>query len=210
MERYWDIEEGKRADLTEEQISDCCRYELMEQGIIVPAQPEYLTETKPEPSETVRYFCVMIGYHKVLFRTADDAAAFIALKPHTLDSLNYRSDVQVAKPAETSIVPMDVPTMQAAQDMATAAIAYKEAKETNEKLRREYNNAVESAERATQEIWKDWSGRLHYREYLGRIRDTYAQYIDMANGDEVAARRFLEKAYGEADVAEAIGAADAA
>lgn len=79
MNRYWDLSRKERAELTEEQIKATIIIELMEKGVVVPVEPEYIpVDEVPGPDVTLyapspRYSTSGFG-----FASPDGAAAVLS------------------------------------------------------------------------------------------------------------------------------------
>lgn len=201
MERYWDLTEKQRAELTEAQMEPYYAIERMEAGAVMPIPPEYKNEDKPDVA-TKRYYTVehRKGYSTdkfgVLFTTAEAAQAFIDLKPLIAES-NYDLDYKMTAktPDDLALVPMDLPTKEALLVVKPAYIKAVEAEKENKKLREEYDKSQSCYANTVQQLDSDRYRCQSLARDHKRVIDTFDTYKTTANGDEEIALRFLNKAF---------------
>jgi hypothetical protein len=207
MNRYWDVDEQKRAVLTREQVQAFLDVELMEKGIVKVEPPE-LQPIEPVKLEKTTYYEIQRkgeygpSETSLLFTSAEKAQAFIELSPlwqGTKHEYGYKN--HFAMPGcELSIKSVELPTEAAMSNAASILKRNTATEEANQKLSREYRTAVEATEKATQGIWTDWYECRDKQATLKRVTDTFAEYTELCNGDKAMAHTFLLKAFKEEQV----------
>ena len=201
MMDYWELSERKRAALTEEEVKRFSNYELMRQGILRPSPPPKIPDFTVVDVPMEDRFAV----GDVLFRTQEEALAFLALNPEKRDydhRMGY-SYQYYAKPLAEAIQRVSVYNAESllAKKAELAEINAKQ--EEIERQREAYDKASKAVAKATGELWQDYWGCVALARRHKKVIDTLQDYIKMTNGDEEIARTFLEKAFSEQDIKEA-------
>lgn len=195
--RYWDFDETQRALMTREQIEAFTAVQLMEKGIIKP-DPLPPMEDCPKPPELeteLWYECA-----GNLFRTHEQAVAFLGLDPHKKSYYwQYSgSDCSYAESqSDTAVKPMTLfkhDSIISNKDLISKVRAFKDERSKREE---EYNKAFKASKEAVADIWADWFECQEKERERQKVRTTFAEYCRMANGDKKIAFGFLVKAYGE-------------
>jgi hypothetical protein len=209
-ERYWDLDEAERAALTEAQLMLMAQAELMEKGVLAPRVPEELDETVPPvPKEQVYIVQTETEQELALaFPTSELAQEFIELNPFQIAHdyrAGYTADANYLKPLRgLKVVTRALATERDFSESLSLLEKAKVAKETNEKLRRGFQEAKKKADQALEGLWADY---VRCRALTARdqeIRDRFAEYTALCKGDEQVARAFLAKAFLAADIDRAI------
>lgn len=211
MNRYWNLSEQDRAALTSEQVKAFLDVELMEKGVTKVPSPEY------QPIESVdipksQFFEVL---HKgeysqtttgFAFTTHEEAIAFVALRPHSIESKwEYGSGNKfIVQAKELVIAPVSLPTEHA---MAEAAVVLKRneaARRANDTLSNKHAEAMRAIEDATKGVWDDWNECRRKACRCTEVANTRQEYIALCQGDATLAETFLTKAYDSERISEAI------
>lgn len=208
MERYWDLTEKQRAELTDDQMEAYYAIERMERGAIAPVPPEYKPEVLPEVP-TNRYYAVHSkntygDKFGCLFRTTDEAQKFIDLRPLIAESdytIDYKQTAKV--PDEMCIVPVDLPTKDALIGVKPAYVKAHTAATENKKLRDEYDKAQTAYAEVLSKLTQDRYDCQALARKHKKITDTFEAYQRTANGDSGIAMKFLAKAFTDNDIAAA-------
>lgn len=197
---YWDLSEEDRAALTQEQVDRYADYELMAKGVlrVSTLELEPVPEV-PEPTHTF-YRISRDAWHKldIAFRSAEDAAKFLALDPVLVESNYYggRTSVESAK-ALGKDATISAHKLRSEEESSAVLTTVKRAAEitaSNDKRREEHEKAVRAQESALVDMWTDWRKCRDRGAYLKRIVKTYDEYCETA-GNAVTAAKFLLKAF---------------
>lgn len=205
---FYDLSEDQRAVLTQDQFDTACRTFCMEEGVLKPTPPVLLDESMPEVPTVTRFVIKHQGDYtsdrlSVAFSTAEDAAAFLKLRP-SVWSNNWETKIDHEKPlTNASIEPIKLATEQTALEVMETAKRSHKNKEANAKARQEYEKDLRAYESATDTLRADWAAAKDRAHRLLRIRERFAEYVDLA-GDESVARKFLEKVYPAPDICAAL------
>lgn len=199
--RYWDLEDGERAALTHDEVEAFLAVELMERGALKPKAPEFepLTETDL-PTVDVYGITYHDGYDKpldIVFPSADAAVQFLLLGAQIVER-DYEANVHHTTPlVEPKITLRRLAAHDAVKARAAALRENKARKDRNDAAQRAYEKALEVLSNETTTIWDDWRRCRSEADQHRRVRETFAQYVGLAGGDEVVAWRFLRKAFSE-------------
>jgi len=197
--RYWNLEERERAALNEDEVQAYLAVELMERGVIAPRAP--VPEPILEPSlERESVFVIAYGYSDTLdlaFPTFEAAQAFLGLGAQLIKRDWQAGNARYLEPIDQARVQSASVTTQDAALAARAELRENTArKERNETARRAYEQAIESVDKETRDIWADWKRcRGLVADHL-RVMETWATYVAMTGGDEAVAWKFLTQAFG--------------
>jgi cytochrome c556 len=112
--------------------------------------------------------------------------------------------VKVARPLKASATVQQIRAYSADRFATVRATIEKaaSAKSANERTQREHDAAHAKQREALKGLWEDWHECVAKQERLGRIVDTFHDYVKTA-GDNVIAASFLSKAFEAGDIAEA-------
>ena len=208
--RFWELSDAEKAELTEEQVREYCRVELMSQGVLEAKAPELLDETNPETAKTIVYVP-----HRddrtwgtelpIAFRTIAEAEQFADMRPFYLDH-DYSANAFCAK--QLVDIKIERKEVLSEEELLRARVELEKVtanKKANAKAQEEFKKATKVAAEVTDGVWDDWHrARRHARE-LVKIAGTFDEYLVLCDGNAVPATRFLLKTYEAADVREALG-----
>jgi len=213
MNKYWDLTNEERGKLSEDEVRATCKVELMEQGVINPTPPTLLDETAPSPSTRMVYDVFRKGDYSyeregvscdVVFESEEQARAFMDLEPMRLYD-DHGTGTRYAKACiDLRVVTRDIAEESDVVKLRAVLEEAKQAKVTNDKAKVEYEKALTVAREAVEGIWEDWHACRERLTYLKRVRETYREYLDLTEGDEATAKRFLLKTYSDEDCQEAL------
>lgn len=185
--------------MTREQVDALCAVALMQAGLVRPTPPEPFTEAKPELRTVTRYRVKCDGQDlSGLFLTHEAASQVAALRPRRTDRKylgnSYRNQLDVEEATAGSYTVEAVEVVEEAEynRMQLALDKWAQAKDRADAERYHYNTAVREAEKATKGIWEDWNGLQQRKQRISEARLRFAEYVDLCNGDKVAARKFLK------------------
>lgn len=210
MKTYWDLSEEERGTLTREDVERYVDAELMVKGVL-KVKPLVLEPEPAVPEPTQGFFVIRLvgGYGNkaaVVFRSVEDARAFLALRPFALESewlssstVEYVSEIR----PEAEVVEMRLLTdaeRNAARTELSKAAAIKS---ENAKRKDAYEKAVREQTTALKGLWEDWHACREKVAKLETIRATFTEYRLIA-GDPAVAATFLRKVYSADEIAEAL------
>lgn len=204
MQRYWDLTECARSELTEDEVKSYLGVELMEQGILKVPDLKLLKVPDVDIGEGTTFYEIEhqaeYSYKQtldVLFESAVDADAFISMTVFGKETdYNIGSQYSFAK-GRTGMTIKPV-TIHTEQQIANQKAVLEEAKtktEENEKRKAEHTKACKVMNDAVSGIWADWHKCLQLATEHQRIVDTEKEYMDLSGGDPAVAEKFLEKAF---------------
>lgn len=202
MNRYWDLAEKQRAELSSEQVEAMLDTELMEQGVVRIEAPAMLPVDVPEiPSTTMYVIKVGFGHPNYAYKTAEDAAVAMSTAV-PLDGVYIGGDYRYCpKPQGTlSIEPLAV---HSAADVANNRKAAEQAaanKKANEKATSDYKLACKAVDEVCQGVWDDWHKCRALANRYRKVIATLAEYRTICDGDDKKAMVFLAKAFPQPDI----------
>lgn len=207
MKTYWDLSEKERAALTRDDLNRFIDAELMLKGVLKVG--DLALEPEPEMPQPKRaYFRVVVGGNTtdIAFETAEQAAAFRALKPLYLRTEyvgSYSNRLSVIDedrdPSIAEILAFTVNEFAQVRATATAAATVKDA---NTKKKTEHEKAAKVQADALSGMTTDWYECRDKHSSLERIVATFRDYVKTA-GDPTLAARFLGKVFSRDEIAEA-------
>lgn len=209
-DRYWGLSDAGRAELTEDQVREYCRLELMNQGVLEAKAPELLDETRPK-TETITVYVPHRDDRTwgtelpVAFRTLADAEKFADLRPLYVEH-DYSADAFCAKPLIN--IKIERKEVLSEEEMLRARVALEQVtanKKANREAEEEYKKTAKAAAEVTDGVWDDWHQARRRARELVQIRETFDEYLIMCGGNTTHATRFLLKTYEAANVKEALG-----
>ncbi|UCG53602.1 MAG: hypothetical protein JSW58_08595 [Candidatus Latescibacterota bacterium] len=214
MRRYWDLSERERAELNSEEIENFRQVELMEKGLVVPEKPKGI-ELEDVSVESVKFYVISyVGRYShsedlgIAFSCPEDAEAFLALRPRFVDyDTAIGSDYKTSTPLDHREPPSIKPIGLFPKDKLDSV---KEALRSNKKKKEAHRDASNAYQRKLQEIYKeseaiisDWHQCIEKREAVKSLLRTWNRYVELAEGDEAIAGRFLAKAYEREEIQDA-------
>lgn len=202
---YWDLTERQRAALTRDDVARYLDAELMTNGVLRPAPLELLPEEPPPVAARTFYGITHSGWQKLdlAFATAEDAHAFLAMRPMILETNWELGDIKYAHPIDGKVEVLTV----ADRDAVVAATAIlkerKAAKEENKRRREAFEKQQKAVESALSGLWEDWHDCCAKDREMRRIAATFAEYKVTAGGDDMLAAKFLRKVFTVEQIADA-------
>lgn len=205
MNRYWDLSEKQRAELTQEEVQAYLTVELMEKGVIRIDEPEYLPVEEVAGPDVLVYR-LKAGWRKsdIAFRTAEEAAN--AIKGAFVISDHYVSGHTTQHVSEETEIEIEASTIYSLDSFTKNKILIdrnKSAEAANKKLRDDYAVAIRAQDEALNGLWDDWNECRGKDRVNKRIVETFNQYVKNCKGQSDIARVFLEKAYTAEQIDEA-------
>lgn len=203
---YWDHTEQERAALSDAEMVALETLELMENGIIVPAEPTYepieTVEIKKRTLHELLYNDSKYNRIDVKFEDITDAetVAEILRRGYTTGTHGY-TDCDVATPVESiTIAAIEVAEKDCVIHAKEALTENKSRKSRNSKLKTEYEKAITKRTEALNSMHSDrWSQREELARFK-KMHETWLAYLETCDGNVNIAHRFLLKAYTSEDI----------
>lgn len=213
MKTYWDFTEQERAALTDEQVRELCKLELMGEGIIPPSYPGPAPERPvvDEPKVTVYQVTWKAGYttESLCFEDREQALEAMKLRPVNIDH-DYTADVDSLRPlSESSMGEREVYKVFDKESYSSQLNEYRSAKERHDKEVAEYNDDKKAADRCCEGLWEDYHEQCATLRKAKRVAERFAEYVQTCDGDRRIAAKFLEKAFEPEEIQQANEWADA-
>lgn len=199
MERYWDLTEKQRSELTREQVESFLTVELMENGV-TKVEPLVLETPTPVELATDTYYQVEgdeYTHFNAIFRTMEQAQAFVELKPMASD-YDYNAGIKNTYLKPCSGYKIGTVKLCRREDIANsrAVLQKNEAiAKANEKATQAYNEACKLVERASAHIFDDWDDCCEKSRSFAKVLATFNEYVGICDGDRFKALVFLCKAF---------------
>lgn len=204
MQRYWDLSEKQRAELTEKEVAAMLPMELMEKGVVQPQAPQLLTAEIRMPA-TRRMYCVShdncYGEPAVVYESAEEAelamGGGMAMRYDYFAGKTYH---YVDKSCNMAIKAVDVVTDRV--QIAECKTANEKAianKKINDEALAEYEATMNIVDAVTENVWEDYRACQTRLCRYQRIANTFAEYVTMSDDHEVAAK-FLHKAFPASEI----------
>ena len=198
MKTYWDLTPSERAELADDAFARYIDIDLMQNGI-QPVDTPVLMAVPEVPAPTREAFG--IG-DDIWFDTPEKAATYAGLGAMRTD-YDYPTGFEYKKLTPKCSSPVvqskrfytDAELLTLGDLMKTA----QEALNTNEKLLRDYKNALASRDEAVASILGDRKTQASNLYFYQRVRRTFEEYLGMTEGDHNMAAQFLCKAYPNLD-----------
>lgn len=210
--RYWDLTQEERGALVETDLAKFETFALMEAGIIRPVAPAVLTEEAPQLQRTTMYrpHYSYGNQLDVVFKTPEQAAAFLKLEPMKLESKwlgsGYGSSVEFAKVLDDiTFKAVEVAREDDINLRKTELERYAANKQENERARASFDAAMKKVSETTKGMWEDYRECQQLVRDLAAVRAKLAEYTDLCKGDASMARTFVEKAFAAELVDRALG-----
>jgi hypothetical protein len=207
IQTYWDLSERDRAELSREDVERYADVELMTKGVLRVDAPKL--EPVPQVSEPdVEVFSITAGHTKldIAFATAEQARAFVALKPMRRDSHYVNGSwIRYVNPETDWGISADRECSKELADLGRDEFRQaNEVKARNLTATEAYQKALTAQQEALSDMWNDWHRQQGKAHTLKRVVDTLESYTLTASGDRSVAFRFLRKAFSDDMILEAI------
>jgi len=208
MKTFWDLTDRERAELDPDQVRYYENVELMSAGVLEPLRPD-LEPVPNAPKPTRDVVVVRVGGYRLLDVgfTANESAREFLRQLETGQALVIGSEYVGGKSIpvieKANDLRLVVESAFTAEEKAESSIAVRKASEVaerNRKLQEDYDASVLQRDAVLSKLRDELRRCQETGRRLGRIRATFAEYLDTA-GDPSVALRFLVKAFGGNDVA---------
>lgn len=205
MKTYWDYKEEDRAELTQEQVTELAKYELMKAGVVT-TEPPQRPVLIPVDLQQREYFTVVgikekRSYYDQketlgTFETLEGAQAVLSANPLSVTKYSLESGCDVAGTYQEIKIErtMCTPAHLFANIRADVE-KNSEATKAYESLQLEYEKQVQKSNEATQAMWADYYSLQRDKHKREQIKRTFEEYKALCDGKAETAFTFLLKAY---------------
>lgn len=205
MNRYWDLSERERAELTSEMVDSMLSVELMERGVTRVDPPVLLPVEVPSVPRRRLYAIKRNSYSMsdVAYESAELAAK--AVESGLWLSHEYIGDESIWTVSRETLS-IDCIEVADVGDMARVKSENDKAKankKANDAALKDYKAGLQAVEEACEGVWEDWRECRAKQASYQRIIDTLKEYTAICEGDERKAGVFLAKAFKSPDIAAA-------
>jgi pyruvate/2-oxoacid:ferredoxin oxidoreductase beta subunit len=194
--KFEEMSNETKASMTESQIREQIKIEMMEGDITEVEQPMEFDLEKP-PMKTETYY--VIG--GIYFKTLKQAEQFKALDPKK-DNYDWRvgSEVRYVDPIDGEIRIEKPNIKEEIQEKGQELIEYYKQYHEYDRRKRKYDNYISTRNAIADKIWSVYVKAKEIVDEKQKIKDEYQEYTKLTNGDMELAYTFLVKHYGEEKV----------
>ena len=210
MQDYWDLTNKQRAALTADDIEHLLDVELMRQGLVRPKKPELETVTEVAPETEQFYGVAYPGKYSsddqlgVVFDNEIDALQVASMTMYRTERDYRKGDIKYAAKAVTGkVVPLRLPGEVAVTQLQVELEQASDTKKKNEALLSEYNKATKAVDDALKSLLTDWRECQEMARQMAQVRATCDRYLQLCDGDNDLAAKFLAEAYDEETLTQA-------
>ncbi len=197
MKRYWDLSEYQRACLTEEELQRLTTVECMENGVVLPEEPQLVEVAEIEvPSQLAFEVKDSLSYSAhCYFDTQEKVDAFIALGPLKVTTVS--DGVKYLEPMRIESTRKQFADRGAAQAMAVALSIQNEDNARNAAEQKRYSKELAAYHECTKALREDWKQCIRDKDRYEAMHRLFKEYVELCDGDRDKALAFLRKAKGE-------------
>lgn len=194
MERYWDLSEYDRSQLTAEQMDRFIAIECMERGVERPVLPAY--EAEPAlPGPDKQMWKAATGWTtEFYFETREEAEAFIAAGAMECTT---KGGISIVRPVTWKL---SIATCYS-EDLAAEIKSLASEKERIDAANKEKRECFDRLDKAYSQLASELISNLHLCRQkaaeFDRMHQLFQEYVALCDGDTVKALEFLRKAKGE-------------
>lgn len=211
MNRYWDLSEQERANLTHEQVESMITVELMEKGVVKVDRPDLQDLPDVDVGKKVAYKVGYDGkysgkdYFDCVFETPEAAQAFMALLPAKANyDYNIGSQWRYFHPVSGLCVERHELCDHTSVLNVKSLLERREAiKKANAAAMSDYNIASKAVDVALSGMWEDYHDCKDTKRRCDMVLETFREYVGICDGDKQKAMVFLSKAYNPGQLEEA-------
>lgn len=203
MKRLEDYTREELINITDEEKKLLIEVEAMCEGVDIPEEPKYLEEQFVD-SEDMEVYEVEVN--DLVYTSMEEAEKVVSfLNSIARGKLDYEyangyvhkyykpvDDIAFAKTKRAY-------SYEKYRQIGKLLKANKNAKEVNDKLKSEYNDAVKGYNNIVAEVQEAIDNAVYEQQTEKRYKTTYARYIELANGDKEVAQKFFRNTYGGLD-----------
>jgi len=205
MKQITELTEKEILALTDEQLENMVQYKMAEEGIKIleyPQKPEF--NKIPQKDESA-FTIGGLTYPITNKRAAEEISAVISKNREYFSNTEYSPNdysVKFLKPADDylfekvgSLAKEDFYSAETARQIADDKKANKEIEQAYQVELNEYNEAYERRKEIEVVIYGKFREVVDKFREMERLKAKYEQYLQLADGNEKTAMKFLKNAY---------------
>lgn len=206
MKTYYDLDERERAKLSEDEMAEFIRREMMNEGVLAPKAMVLQSEDAPEIKPCGVAYAIKVGWRTsdLVYETREAAEAALEgcrnLDNHYIGGQSFKS---YESDPERSIVTIPIHDAGELAIHRSALEKAERARESNRKERERFETDSKAVAGIECELWGDHRIQAARLVDAERLVETFDSYVKTADGDEAVAAKFLLKAYPRERVIEA-------
>lgn len=190
---YKEIAKENLAALSDYEVEQLIKTEMMEQGVRVVEKPSPFNELRPVLS-TQKFYAVS----GILFKTMSQAEKFLDLNPQKDDwSWNTTSEFRYSEPISSGIRVVELYVKEEVVERGDELTAWAAKKVEYDGKKSQYDNYCRSNGNIAKTVWNAVIEARKAQQERVEIQNAYEEYKELAGGDELIAQNFLFKTYGE-------------
>lgn len=207
--KYNELAEEVRMNMSREEVDEYVARGLMESGIKPAQNPGSFEMQAPKLKKQIVYKIDLgSSYKAAYFKTFETAKRFL----DSCNSIVLDHDYSVGEeypwytPLENQTIEQVVTYCKdEVLEKAPELIKYNKARRVWQDQKNAYDYYLQRRANIVDAIQSDWNRLQTKAEEQRAIKDTYQEYLEMADQDTTIARKFLIKTYGEQQVNEVLG-----
>lgn len=200
MKSYTELSSRERLALTDEEIRDYAKRELLMKGTKITVEPEKPKVTPDDIIKKMDHILIftVAGNH---FANESDARDFVDTKRYDTKYPNYAYDTPFYVPIEkdsylNGISSKLVPTYESFEKYSSEYEESKKDMKIYTALKDEYDQSIKDLNDEIRTINDSIRVLREEDDRVLRIKAVWDEYVSLANGDENIAKEFFVKAYG--------------
>lgn len=210
MKRLKDYTREELINITDEEMKLLIEVEAMCEGVEVLEEPKYIEVTEVD-APNIEVYEVEAG--GLVYASKEEAEKVVSfLNSINRGSLDYKYengyDRKYYVPVDDLVAAKSIRAYLYEKYCQISKLlkANKNAKEVNDKLRSEYNDAVKGYNNIVAEVQEAIDNAIYEQQAEERYKKAYDRYIELANGDKEVAQKFFRNTYNyiDEDVIEAV------
>ena len=210
MKRLKDYTKEELINITDEEKKLLIEVEAMCEGVEIPEEPKYLEVLEVEAPDMEVY---VVETDDLIYESKEKAERVVSfLNSIRTGNLDYDYlngyDRKYFKTTDklVSAKAVRVYSYEKYRKLSELLRTNKKAKELNDNLRSEYNEALKGFNKIVAEVQGAIDNAVYEQQAEERYRTAYNRYIEIANGDKEVAQKFFRNTYSglDEDVMEAV------
>lgn len=203
MKNFNELTDEEKATLTNDQINDYIRYRMAESGTHAVENPGQCTIVKPKMRMQTWY---KIRNTSILFKSMKAVEKFLELDP-AKDVYDWDIGTELRYPSKIDheIEMIELHDENELKERGQELIEYNKLYNEWYNKRRKYDDYLGIKNNATRNVWNAIHAAREKVAAINAIRNAYKEYVELADGNEEMALKFLYKTYNKETVNSALG-----
>ena len=202
MKSFKELNETELAELTTEGLETYIRMELMTQGIVEYANPgEYIGTPKPQLRTKTWY---TFEDEDILYPDAKTAEKIMKMGVH-IRRMDWRTGEYYAEPVKQEILMTEMSNEDDLTAIEEQWTRYRTEHDPWESKKNKYEQYLREHADVVRKMYNKVADAKKTINQHKKIRETYAEYMNITNNDDTMSRIFLAKVFTATEITEAIG-----